>query len=117
MKVKMREYGAWSMSDQGWRSDLYVFDLRGVDAYAAESALTNWAADRICIHDAGRGNLLVTWRLNSARISLPELFGEEYAFLHETFEEFLESLEDYEVLESYEEYTYRLRADWREVEV
>lgn len=110
MKVDRYFFGAWSSGDRSFRTDLAVYDLRGCDPLEAEKALEGNGEERICVHSIG-GCLMVTFSLCcwTLRSTAEEVKGEEYLLTRKSFEDFLESLEDWEVLASHEDYPARFR--------
>lgn len=107
MKVRKITFGAWSSGDGGFRDELYVYDIRGVDSYLAEQAIDGNGEGKILVHDIGNGNLLITYSLGNFRFCPRGVVGEGYAFVKSSFEDFLVSLEDWEVCESCEGYSLR----------
>jgi len=105
--MKKITFGAWSPGDRTFRNELYVYDLRGVDSYLAEQALDGNGEEKILVHDIGNGNLLITHSMCNFTFCPRGVTGEGYALVKSSFEDFLVSLEDWEVCESYEGYSLR----------
>jgi hypothetical protein len=106
MKVKRYHFGAREPGESGFRTDLYVYDLREVDSFNAASILEGNGEERILVHNIGHGNIMITFKLYSHRFH-PQgcVWGEEFALMKTTFDEFIKSLESWETIESNEEYS------------
>ncbi len=103
-------FSAWSPSDRAFRSDLYVYNIQDSDLPEAARKAEEYGGDYILMVEHG-GNLIIIHRLNNFSLTLPGFFG-SYAFLKCTAAEFLESLEDYRVIEEiYTQYSLQKRGE------
>ena len=104
-------FSSWSPSDRAFRNDLYVYNVKDADLSEAARKADEYGGDYILMFEHG-GNLIIIHRLNNFCLTPPGFFGESYALMKCTAAEFLESLEDYRVIEEiYTQYSLRKRGE------
>lgn len=109
-------FSSWSPSDRSFRNDLYVYNVQDSDGLAAARKADEYGGDYILVFEIGNGNLLITYRLENFSLTPQGFFGENYSILKSSVEEFLESLEDYRIIEDMSQYSLRRRGE-EEVDV
>ena len=104
-------FSSWSPSDRAFRSDLYVYNIQDSDLPEAARKADEYGGDYILMFEHGE-NPIIIHRLNNFCLTPPGFFGESYALMKCTAAEFLESLEDYRVIEEiYTQYSLRKRGE------